>query len=83
MNIQRFSDLENCGKGRQIGLGNQLKPLPVSGSNVSSFCCLLLCDMKLFAVFSNVPSNDVFDLHNLDIMGEVTSGEHSPRGSVL
>ena len=83
MNIQCFGDLKNCGKGRQIGLGNELKPLPVSGSDVSSLRCLFLCHMKLLAVLSDVAGNDIFDLHNADIMEEVTSGEHSPGGSVL
>ena len=64
MNIQRFSDLENCGKGRQIGLRNQFKPLPVCGSDLGPLCGLFLRHMTLFSVFSDVRGDSAFDLHD-------------------
>ena len=64
MNIQRFSDLENRLNGRQIGLGDEFKPLPVSGSDLSSLRRLFLRHAPFFAVFSDVRGDHVFDLHN-------------------
>ena len=82
MNIQRFSYLANCGNGRQIGLRNQFKALPISGSNLGPLGRLFLRHVTLFPVFSDVGGNYDFNLHNRVIMKEITSGEHSPGGSV-
>ena len=64
MNIQRFSNLANCGNGRQIGLGNQFKALPISGSNLGSLGRLFLRHVPLFSGFSDVGGDCAFDLHN-------------------
>ena len=64
MNIQRFSDLEDRSKGRQIGLRNQFKPLPVSDGNLGPLSSLFLCHVTLFSVFPDVRGNNDFDLHN-------------------
>jgi hypothetical protein len=64
MNIQRFSYLANCGNGRQIGLRNQFKALPISGSNLGPLSRLFLCHAPLFPVFSDVGGDSAFDLHN-------------------
>ena len=64
MNIQRFSNLENRVNGRQIALGNQLQPLPVSGSDLGPLGRLFLRHAPLFPVFSDVGGDHAFDLHN-------------------
>jgi len=64
MNIQRFSYLANCGNGRQIGLRNQFKALPISGSNLGPLGRLFLRHVTLFAVFSDVGGDGAFDLHS-------------------
>jgi hypothetical protein len=64
MNIQRFSYLANCGNGRQIGLRNQFKALPISGSNFGQLSCPLLSHMTFFSVFSDVRGDSAFDLHD-------------------
>ena len=63
MNIQRSGNLKNCEDGRQIGLGNQLEPLPVSGSDLGSFGRLFLRHVPFFPVFSDVCGDNIFDLH--------------------
>lgn len=83
MNIQRFSYLANCGNGRQIGLRNQFKALPISGSNLGPLGRLFLRHVTLFAVFSDVGGVVLLIFIVTVIMEEITSGEHSPGGSVL
>ena len=65
MNIQRFSNLENRVNGRQIALGDQFQPLPVSGSDLGSLGRLFLRHAPLFPVFSDVCSDQAFDLHSV------------------
>ena len=59
-----FGDLEYRGEGRQIGLRNQFKPLPVGGSDLGSFRRLFLRHTKLFSVFPDVRGNNAFNLHS-------------------
>ena len=59
-----FGDLEYRGEGRQIGLRNQFKALPISGSNLGPLGRLFLRHVTLFPVFSDVGGDRVFDLHN-------------------
>lgn len=65
MNIQCFSNLENRVNGRQIALGNQFQPLPVSGSNFGPLGRLFLRHALLFPVFSDVRGDHAFDFHNI------------------
>lgn len=64
MNIQRFSYLANCGNRRQIGLRNQFKALPISGSDLGPLGRLFLRHAPLFPVFFDVCGDHAFDLHN-------------------
>jgi len=64
MNIQRFGNLENRVNGRQIALGDQFQPLPVSGSDLGPLGRLFLRHAPLFPVFSDVGGDQAFDLHN-------------------
>ena len=64
MNIQRFSYLANRGNGRQIGLRNQFKSLPIGGSNLGPLGRLFLRHVTLFAVSSDVGGDCALDLHN-------------------
>ena len=82
MNIQRFSYLENCGNGRQIGLRNQFKALPISGSNLGPLGRLFLRHVTLFRYFLMLVAIMLLIFMMAVIMGEITSGEHSPGGSV-